>query len=125
MNAYTLFWIYLLNVSLLIMHEMDSAYWREWELLGLPGGAGGFMLLHFPLLLVILYGLILVWQGAPAGLILSLVLSLAGVFAFVLHTYFIRRGRSEFKTSVSLSILAATLLASLVQAGVTLALLIP
>jgi hypothetical protein len=35
-----------------------------------------------------------------------------------------RRGRNEFKTPVSLGILAGTLLASLVQMGITLVLLI-
>lgn len=122
--ADALFWIYLINATLLILHEMDSAYWHEWELLRLPGGVGGFLLLHIPLLVPALYGLALVWRGAPAGLALSLALSLAGMFAFALHMVFIRRGREEFKTPVSLGILAATLLASLVQAALTLARLV-
>jgi hypothetical protein len=25
-----LFWIYLINAILLINHEIDSAYWKEW-----------------------------------------------------------------------------------------------
>jgi hypothetical protein len=39
-------WIYLVNATLLIVHEIDSAYWKEWELFKLPGGAGGFVILH-------------------------------------------------------------------------------
>ena len=27
-----LFWLYLVNAVLLITHEIDSAYWKEWEL---------------------------------------------------------------------------------------------
>jgi hypothetical protein len=27
-----LFWLYLTNAVLLINHEIDSAYWKEWEL---------------------------------------------------------------------------------------------
>ena len=30
--------LYLVNASLLVTHEIDSAYWNEWELLHLPGG---------------------------------------------------------------------------------------
>jgi len=33
-----LFWIYLTNSVLLINQEIDSAYWKEWKLFGLPGG---------------------------------------------------------------------------------------
>jgi hypothetical protein len=27
-----LFWLYLVNSVLLINHEIDSAYWKEWDL---------------------------------------------------------------------------------------------
>jgi len=53
-----LFWIYLANAVLLISHEIDSAYWKEWDLFKLPGGITGFLIIHFPLLFFILYGLI-------------------------------------------------------------------
>ena len=116
-----LFWLYLINATVLATHEVESGYWKEWELFHLPGGVTGFLLLHFPLLWLTLYGLVLVDRGVMAGQILSLVLSLAGIFAFSIHTYFVRQGREQFKTPVSLSILWGTLLTSLAQLGVTLA----
>lgn len=61
-----LFWLYLLNLTLLILHEMDSAYWKEWDLFRLPGGVGGFLLIHLPLWIAGLYGLVLV-REARAG----------------------------------------------------------
>jgi len=118
-----LFWLYLLNALTLIIHEIDSAYWMEWKLFRLPGGEGGFLLLHLPLLLPVLYGLVLIDRGAFAGLILSLLLGLGGVFAFSIHTYFIRRGREEFTTVISQFILWSTLLLSLAQLSVTLVML--
>ncbi|MHA1463081.1 MAG: DUF6713 family protein, partial [Candidatus Heimdallarchaeota archaeon] len=27
-----MFWLYMVNAVLLILHEIDSAYWKEWEL---------------------------------------------------------------------------------------------
>ena len=69
-----LFWIYLINAIFLINHEIDSAFWREWELFRLPGGVTGFLLLHFPLLWFVLYGLVLVNKKTFAGLIFSMVL---------------------------------------------------
>ena len=76
------FWLYLVNTVLLILHEMDSAYWKEWELFRLPGGIGGFLLIHFPLYLVGLYGLVLVSQGTGAGMVLSIVVGAAGSLPF-------------------------------------------
>jgi hypothetical protein len=108
---------------LLILHEIDSAYWKEWELFRLPGGVTAFLLVHIPILLLVLYGLVLVSQRTFAGLILSLILGFAGVFAFSIHIYFIRRGRDEFKSPVSVAILVATLVLSLVQIAITVYLL--
>ena len=118
-----LFWLYLTNAVLLICHEIDSAYWREWELFNLPGGAGFFVFLHLPLVAAVLYGLVLVSEGAAAGLVISLLLAASGVFAFSAHMFFIARGHSQFKTSMSLFILLATLLTSLAQGVVSVMLL--
>ena len=116
----SLFWIYLVNVVLLILHEMDSTYWKEWNLFHLPGGLTGFLLIHFPLYCLGIYGLVLVSQGTPAGLIFSLVISLAGMGAFIIHTYFLRKGRPEFNTPFSKLLLWAVFFVSLVQAGITI-----
>ncbi|NQU08679.1 MAG: hypothetical protein HQ583_08965 [Candidatus Abyssubacteria bacterium] len=110
-----LLWLYLANAVLLINHEIDSAYWKEWDLFRLPGGISGFLLLHFPLTFLILWGLILVYEKTFAGLVFSLVLGCAGIFAFSIHTYFIRKGRPEFRTRVSIGILIGALIVSLTQ----------
>ncbi len=116
-----LFWLYFCNAILLIIHEIDSAYWKEWELFHLPGGVEGFLVLHVPLLAAILYGLTEVRRLSSAGLVLSFILSFGGIFAFAIHSCFIRKGRSEFKTPMSLGILFATLAVSVVQLIVTAA----
>jgi hypothetical protein len=118
------FWVYLTNAVLLILHEIDSAYWKEWELFRLPGGITAFLLVHIPILLLVLYGLVLVSQRTFAGLGLSLILGFAGVFAFSIHAYFIRRGRDEFKSPISVAILVATLAVSVLQAAITVWLLV-
>jgi len=116
----TLSVLYLINAVLLINHEIDSAYWKEWELFNLPGGINLFLILHFPLLFLVLYGLILVYDQSFAGLIVSLIVSLGGLFAFFIHTWFIKKGHHQFKTAVSLFILMSTLIVSLVQGTLTL-----
>ena len=115
----TLFWLYLMNAILLINHEIDSAYWKEWELFKLPGGIGGFLILHFPIHFLILYGLVLVYRQLFAGFIISLILCAGGIFAFCIHTVFIRKGRHEFDTPISRIILALMLAVSTIQGALT------
>jgi hypothetical protein len=114
-----LFWLYLINAVILIVHEIDSAYWKEWQMFRLPGGVTAFLLLHVPLIALVLYGLVLVDRGAPAGHTVSLALGLAGVFAFSIHAFFSHQGRVEFRTSISQAILWSTLLLSVAQLAVT------
>jgi len=111
--------IYIINATLLIVHEIDSAYWQEWKLFRLPGGPALFLCLHIPLVLVVLLGLLLLAWGSTAGLVISGILGLAGIFAFVIHMSFIARGRHEFKTAASISVLCATLIFSLLQLALT------
>ena len=115
-----LLWLYLANSILLINHEIDSAYWKEWELFKLPGGITGFLLLHLPLLFFILYGLILLTRQSSVGLIFSLVLCAGGFFAFAIHMYFLGKGRSEFNKPISKCLLIAILVLSVIQLPVTL-----
>ena len=124
MASTVLFWLYLTNAILLITHEIDSAFWKEWELFKLPGGIGGFLIMHIPLLFVILYGLVLVSQQSFLGLVVSLILCAGGIFAFCIHTAFIRRGRHEFNTPISRLILTLMFGVSAIQAAVTVYLLV-
>jgi hypothetical protein len=115
-----LFWIYLINLVVLILHEMDSVYWKEWDLFGLPGGAEGFLILHIPLLFAGIYGVVWISQHALAGWILSALLGAAGVAGFGLHAYFIRKGHREFTTPFSIGVLWGMLVFSLTQVVVTI-----
>jgi hypothetical protein len=115
-----LLWLYLTNAVFLINHEIDSAYWKEWELFRLPGGITGFLLLHFPLLFVVLYGLVLIVRQSALGFMFSLILCFGGIFAFAIHAYFLKKGRREFNKPISKLILVLTLLVSLTQLIVTL-----
>ncbi len=115
-----LFWLYLINSVILICHEIDSAYWHEWELFKLPGGIQGFLWFHVLIVPPILLGLVLVFQKTFSGSIISLILCATGIFAFGIHTYFLCKGRSEFNTAMSKGILLSTLLVSIIQASLTI-----
>ena len=119
-----LFWLYLFNSVVLIVHEIDSAYWKEWKLFKLPGGLSGFLLLHIPLVFIILYGLVLVREEVFGGLITSLLLGFGGIFAFSIHKYFSNRGHHEFRVPISQFILVSTLVLSIIQIPVTIYLMV-
>jgi hypothetical protein len=107
--------LYLLNCALLFTHEIGSAFWKEWDLFGIPGGIQVFLFLNFLLLLVALFGYRQILSGARGGQWFSLLLGAAGVFAFSIHSYFILAGRPEFTLPASLVLLWLTLIVSLVQ----------
>jgi hypothetical protein len=111
----TLLWLYIVNATLLVNHEIDAVYWKEWDLFNIKGGITGFILLHIPLVFIILFGLVMVVQNEFWGPVMSLIMGAVGVFTFSIHAYFLRRGRPEFKKPLSLSILGAILVVSIIQ----------
>ncbi|MCK5158306.1 MAG: hypothetical protein KAR08_04070 [Candidatus Heimdallarchaeota archaeon] len=113
------FWFYFVNAVLLIIHEIDSAYWKEWELFKLRGGITGFLIIHFPLIGAILFGLIAITQWYVVGLIFSFILCVGGLFAFTIHTYFLKKGKEEFNSLISIAILIAILVVSVIQLALT------
>jgi hypothetical protein len=114
------YWLYFSNAVLLICHEIDSAYWKEWDLFGMKGGISLFLILHFPMIAAILYGLAEMRMHSFTGLVFSLVLGTAGIFAFCIHVFFLARGRAEFRNPVSLFILGSTLIVSAFLAVITI-----
>lgn len=110
-----MFWFYFVNAILLIVHEIDSAYWKEWVLFKLPGEITGFLIIHFPLIGAILFGLIAITQWYIVGLVFSFILCAGGLFAFTIHTYFLKKGKEEFNSPISIAILIAILVVSIIQ----------
>jgi hypothetical protein len=104
-----------INSILIINHEIDSAYWKEWKLFKIPGGITTFLILHFPILLLILYGLVLVYSKSIWGLVVSIFVGGGGLFALVIHTYFIKKGHDEFRKPISIFILVSIGIVSIAQ----------
>lgn len=108
--------LYVANAALLVVHEIDSAYWKEWELFRLPGGEPGFLAVHVVLAAAVVWGYGRLVEGARAGLVLSLVLALAALAAAAIHAAFLLAGRAEFRAGASVAVLAAAFALSAVQA---------
>ena len=110
-----LLWIYIVNATLLVNHEIDAVYWKEWDLFKIKGGITGFILLHIPLVFIILFGLVMVLRDSIWGPVMSLVMGGVGVFTFSIHAYYLKKGRPEFKAPLSFGILVSILVVSSVQ----------
>ena len=112
--------LYLLNAAVLITHEIDSAYWHEWELFGVPGGIQFFLIFNLVGVLVLLHGQQALVLGRSSGRILSWVLVAGGLFAAIIHAFFLLEGDTAFRLPVSLALLAASFVLSLAQAAALL-----
>ncbi|MBL1213351.1 MAG: hypothetical protein D8M61_08385 [Ignavibacteriae bacterium] len=107
--------LYLINFALLITHEIDSAYWHEWKLFGIPGGIQVFLLLNLIFILFFLIGAEAVANSKRSAIAFTCLLAFAGVAAFFIHTYFILQGNNEFLLPVSIMILILLLITSSIQ----------
>ena len=107
--------LYIVNFALLITHEIDSAYWHEWSLFGIPGGIQVFLVLNFILIAVFLIAMEKVVKGERGAKTFSYLLAACGIFAFIIHTIFIILGNPEFRLPGSITILALILIVSILQ----------
>lgn len=112
--------LYELNLALLITHEIDSAFWHEWELFRMPGGIRLFLVLNFVLVLAFVLGLRPVFLGQRRAAAFSLALGGAGVLTFLLHAAFLAAGYEQFRSAASLLLLFAILIVSSAQIGVAI-----
>jgi len=99
--------VYMVNATLVICHEIDSAYWHEWDLFRIPGGASVFVALHLLLVPLILLGLLQIAAAAPSARTTALVIGLAGLAGFLAHATFLLSGDERFRTPFSVALMAA------------------
>ena len=98
MKLITMF--YILNSTLLLLHEIESGYEKEWEILKLPGKITGFLLLHIPIILIMFYGLLEIDKLSTIGLILGMILGIGGIFPFLVHKVLVKR-KEQFNLLIS------------------------
>lgn len=96
--------IYIINAALLLLHEIESAYVKEWEILKLPGKITGFLLLHIPILLVLFWGAIELGKQTTAGNVIALIAGVGGLIPFFVHKLLIKM-KGYFESGISNSII--------------------
>lgn len=107
--------LYFANAVLLTAHEIDSAFWREWQMFRMPGGLHVFLVLNLLLLAFMLHGYKQVLLDRPTAIRWTLLLATAGGLALIAHLTFLAAGRPEFRDPLSLALLGLIGMLSLFQ----------
>ena len=98
MKILTLF--YILNATLLLLHEIESGFEKEWELLRLPVKLTGFLLLHIPVLIILFWGLLEVDRLSVPGLVIGAIAGAGGMVPLLVHKiFFYHKGRFSLAIS--------------------------
>lgn len=108
--------IYALNATVLLVHQMEAAFWHEWRLFGMPGGLQLYLALNLPIVLLILSGQGALARGDYAGIGIGWAVVAAGLFAVAFHAFHLALGDPAFTLPISYALLAATFVLSLMQA---------
>jgi hypothetical protein len=96
----TLTILYILNATLLLLHEIESGFAREWEILKLPGKITGFLLLHIPIILIMFYGLLEIDKQTQTGLVIGVIAGIGGIIPFIVHKILVKR-KNHFNLLIS------------------------
>lgn len=105
--------LYLTTISLLLAHQIDSAYWHEWKLFGLPGGIQTFVSTNILLIVPFLYGLLRAQTSPRTAAKYGIALSIIGIGAFAIHAWFLILVHQDFRLPVSIAILTGALITSI------------
>ncbi|HAT33737.1 MAG TPA: hypothetical protein DCW29_23710 [Janthinobacterium sp.] len=101
-------WLFLANATVLITHQIDAAYWHEWELFFIPGGNQVNLLLNIPIIALVLYAHSRFIASASTGLAFYKLLAGLGFLTVGIHAFFFARGGESFNQAMSLALLVAT-----------------
>lgn len=100
--------IFLLNATVLITHQIDAAFWQEWQLFHLPGGNQLNLLLNLPIIALVLWAHRQVAAGTAQSPAAHRLLAFLGFLTVALHAAFFAAGHQQFMQPVSIALLVAT-----------------
>lgn len=92
--------LYILNATLILLHEIESGFEKEWEILKLPMKVTGFIIFHIPIILILFYGLLEIEKHTKIGLIIGVISGLGGIIPFLVHKIFVKR-KGHFNLLIS------------------------
>lgn len=100
---------YFATMVLLVLHQIDAAYWREWEMFHLPGGIQGFLLFNILVVPLVFLGYQHVILSSPKALVSAAGCAALGIATFVIHAGFAVAGHEQFQLPLSMAIIVLCL----------------
>ena len=104
---------YIAVATLLVLHQIDAVYYREWEMFLLPGGYLSYMVFNLLAFPFVLFGLNQVSIRHKNAKLWSFFLAALGLITFLIHTVFFLFGDGRFELLGSKIIIYLCLPASL------------
>ena len=100
---------YFWTMLFLILHQIDAAYWKEWEMFYLPGGVQGFLVFNLAAIALVLVGYRHVLLGTQRAKFYAGVCAALGAGTFLIHAGFALAGLEQFHLPLSMAILGLCL----------------
>ncbi|WP_402719581.1 DUF6713 family protein [Janthinobacterium rivuli] len=100
---------YFWTMLFLILHQIDAAYWKEWEMFHLPGGVQGFLVFNLAAIALVLVGYKHVLLSTARAPFYASCCAGLGVATFLIHTGFALAGQEQFHLPLSKAIIALCL----------------
>lgn len=104
--------LYVVNATLLLLHELESAYEKEWKILKLPGQISGFLIFHIPIIIFLFYGVIEIEKSSTIGFISGIIFGISGTIPFMVHKLFIKTP-NQFNLPISNAIIYLNILSGI------------
>jgi hypothetical protein len=111
--------VVILNLALVLTHQVDGAYWHEWEMFQLPGGIQFNNFINILTFIALLYLFVPVVQRKASGMTCSLVIAAISALVLPIHVGFAIAGYQQFHLPFSIFIIVGTFLLSIVQVVLT------
>ena len=100
---------YFWTMLFLILHQIDAAYWKEWEMFHLPGGVQGFLVFNLAAIALVLAGYRHVLLATARAPLYACVCAALGVGTFLVHAGFALAGLEQFHLPLSMAIIVLCL----------------
>jgi len=104
---------YFWTMLCLILHQIDAAYWKEWEMFHVPGGIQGFLIFNLAAIAVVLAGYRHVLLGTERAPFYAGVCAALGVGTCLIHAGFALAGQEQFHLPLSIAIIVLCLASAL------------
>ncbi len=106
---------YLTTLCLLIFHQIDAAYWQEWEMFYLPGGIQLYLVFNMLIIPVLLVGYKSVIVGGASSYKYSYLCAGLGLLTFMIHAVFLLFAYEKFTLPLSLLLIGGCFVSAIWQ----------